>query len=95
MKAKEYEAHVTVDFRGQPSHLKAFIKSRDWHHSAIDSDPLLGEGVKHYATTHYPIRTSREKVEEACLEMAAQLKRAGYKVLRAKVELVLFDRRFS
>lgn len=88
-----YECHVTI--KGDPKVEKDRVESIGWAFSAIDGDPLLGEGVKCYATKHFNKKFSQEFVAEWVAQASNALIMLGSHVLREKVELVLVDRRFN
>lgn len=89
-----YECHITVE--GQNNQrmiaMKDILEGTEWSFSRIDGDPVLGPGVKSYATAHY----DAEKVDKwTCIRqmelMAYALERVGYKVVRQKVEAIICD----
>lgn len=86
-----YELHITMV--GEPDHLRPLVEGVKWKFSAIDGDPVLGDGVKCYATTFFNIKKSELDVIGTLIETSALLSRAGAKVIRKKVEKVLFDDR--
>lgn len=75
--------------------LKEAVEELRWKFSKIDGDPNLGEGVKCYATKQFNIRRTKDGVIKAVDMVAAQLHNNLYvsKVLRSKVELVIYDNR--
>ncbi len=80
-----YECHVTfMTSEGDP-------RITGWKFSAIDGDPVLGAGVKSYLTRQFkdskPLADVIAEVEFA----AAQLRDSGLRVLRRKVEHVIYD----
>ena len=88
-----YEAHITM--LGKPATIKPLVESLGWKFSAIDGDPVLGPGLKCYATTFFnPKKLSKEKaineLDNAAITLAYQ---HGVKVTRRKIELVIFDDR--
>ncbi len=87
-----YEMHVTME--GKATDLKTLVQSMGWVFSAIDGDPVLGKGLRCYATLQISTRKfSQEAAEAAVLKCGADLRALGVNVTREKVELVLFDRR--
>lgn len=88
-----YECHVTLE--GNPATLRPCVEALRWKFSAIDGDPLLGAGIKCYATKHFNVRRGHAVVLHALLSAAATLEELGCTVTRRKVELVLYDDRSS
>ena len=93
-----YECHVTVqpankNTMGDKRQIKALVEQANWTFSSIDGDPDFGVGVKCYATFHYHKTTERELIIEKMEALAANLKDNGHKVLRTKIELVVYDNR--
>jgi hypothetical protein len=88
-----FECHVTM--LGDPKVIRPEVEQRKWKFSVIDGDPVLGEGVKCYATRLFNKRLGQEVVQKQLLEIADELSNIGFNVLRRKVELVIFDDRSS
>jgi len=86
-----YEAHVTM--LGSPAGIEPLVTALGWKFSAIDGDPNLGTGVKCYATRQFNKRFGEMLAIDNLLMAAGRLEAAGVKVLRRKVELVVFDDR--
>jgi hypothetical protein len=87
-----YECHVTLT--GMASvWAEKWIKDAGWTYSRIDGDPDLGAGVKQYATKHFNVRKSQEKIIDEMRRLALSLTLRGCEVLREKIELVIYDRR--
>jgi len=88
-----YECHVTIESVNQyMTELK--VVATGWTFSAIDGDPVLGKGVKCYATKHF--NSSKNKLEDviAMVDFAAEVINDNVsKVTRRKVELVVYDTR--
>lgn len=88
-----YECHVTIESANRyMTEMK--VLSVGWTFSAIDGDPILGEGVKCYATKHF--NSTKNNVEEVIAFVdfaAASIHDSVSKVVRRKVELVLYDNR--
>ena len=90
-KRKEYyECHITME--GDAKKIEPIVEKTGWKFSKIDGDPILGAGVKCYATAHFNTRYCREFVQQQ-VDLVAQIFREqkGIKLLRRKVELVLYD----
>lgn len=87
-----YECHVTFTsdqkYLEQAKGLAALI---GWKFSKIDGDPVLGEGVKCYLTTHYNARKSVDRIKRMLNAAHNDLENHGFKVLRKKIELVIHD----
>jgi hypothetical protein len=82
-----YECHVTFN-KEREEDLKDLAKEFHWKYSAIDGDPVLGNKVFAYLTTHdkdYDTIYRRMKtVEElACLQ--------GTLPVRSKIEHIVYD----
>lgn len=85
-----YECHVTMI--GDPIIIEDAVKTEKWKFSKIDGDPVLGAGIKCYATRQFPGTKNVNWVIDVLKETARHLK--DYKsvtVLREKVELVVYD----
>lgn len=82
-----FEIHITLgnDFRPDSAILKHF---NTWKYSCIDGDPLLGKGKKHYLTTH---RKTRPNAVAAITTMVDILEEYSYKILRVKIEAIVYD----
>lgn len=88
-----YECHVTM--LGNPDTIRPLVEAAKWKFSAIDGDPVLGDGIKCYATRMFNNRMSKDTVIEKLGTVSGYLLAHGCKVLRNKVELVIFDDRSS
>lgn len=88
-----YECHITIESANQHmSEMK--VMSVGWTFSAIDGDPVLGKGVKCYATKHFnSTKNSLEEVIAFVDFAAAAINDSVSKVIRRKVELVVYDTR--
>lgn len=90
-----YEAHITL--LGSPERIKPAVDLIKWKFSVIDGDPVLGKGVKCYATKHFNAKMDKEEVLMD-LRMAADALEYALpedEVIRRKIELVIFDDRSS
>ena len=85
-----YECHVTME--GEAATVRPQVELIGWKFSAIDGDPILGRGVKCYATKHFNARMPENEVVAVLGYAATLLREQGLKVIREKVELVLHDR---
>lgn len=87
----DYEIHITLR---PPSDKYAELQYRaraqefGWKFSKIDGDPVLGDAVWHYLTTH---RHSKADALTALKHMAAHF--PGL-VVREKIELIVYDTRY-
>lgn len=88
-----YECHVTM--LGMPNNIKPHVEKLKWKFSAIDGDPTLGDGVKCYATRHYNVKHSEKYVLKELFKIANELSKQNIKVLRRKIERVVFDDRID
>lgn len=86
-----YECHLTI--LGEPAEVRPYVEALRWTFSAIHNDIILGEGLKCYATRHFNARLSEAEVQSLLHVAGNQLKLAGLKVIRRKVEKVLYDDR--
>ena len=92
-----YECHITM--MGNPQVIKPHVDTLKWKFSTIDGDPDLGAGVKCYATRHFNKRYSEEyvatrlKIASSILEVYGFIN--DFKVLRRKIELVIYDGRID
>lgn len=84
-----YEAHVTL--AGDRETVRQAVEKAYWSFSAIDGDPVLGEGVKLYATRHFPAKTRLTTVITFVEVLTKQMQEQGFTVLREKVEFVMYD----
>lgn len=87
-----YEVHVTVKVPEiQVDELRGLVESvPEWTFSRITGDPLLGESVFCYATTHTH-DLARAVIKATA--MSGLLSIASFVVLRRKVEAILLDER--
>jgi hypothetical protein len=90
-----FECHITIacnqtDMDRLRTHV---LRHAPWHFSAIDGDPELGQRVFCYATNHYQ---NQEEAIAGVLKFATMLKeRWRFRVVRRKVEQIVFDERFT
>lgn len=90
-----FEAHITIASTGPMERLslKEKVESLGWKFSAIDGDPVLGPGVKCYATTFFNVKIGTNAAINTLLATAERLEALGVIVTRRKIEEVLFDDR--
>ena len=89
---KYYECHITMLLKPNTKIEKQH--RGQWKFSQIDGDPVLGDGVKSYLTTFYPEHMTLEEIVDE-MNYKAESIRGIYdaKILRTKVELVVYDER--
>jgi hypothetical protein len=90
---KYYECHVTM--LGDPKEIRPLVEQTKWKFSAIDGDPVLGDGIKCYATMFYNNKMHEIDVLKRLEGTADYLEIMGVKVIRRKVELVIYDDKSS
>ena len=93
MTKQYYECHVTME--GDPAAIRPIVEATGWKFSAIYDDIILGEGLKCYATMHYNVRKKERTVLGLLHGVADTLEGSGIKVLRRKVERVIYDNRID
>lgn len=86
-----FECHVTM--LGNPDTIRPEVENRKWKFSVIDGDPVLGDGLKCYATKLFNRRNGQEAVQAELFSIAKDLTNLGFNVLRRKIELVIYDDR--
>lgn len=84
-----YECHITIK---KPSKdiikLEVLAKTHKWKTSYIDGDPLLGKKIYFYFTCHHE---GYGKIFSKMNHLSGILEADGIKVLRKKIELIVFD----
>lgn len=89
-----FECHITCE--GDKVEIAKAVAEIGWIFSAIDNDIVLGAGVKSYATKHVNAeKYSQQSVTDSLMFAKDALILRGVKVIRAKVELVVFDERYK
>ena len=73
--------------------IKALVERVNWTFSSIEVDPDFEKGVKCYATFQFHKTTPKERIIEKMEGVADFLKSNGHKILRTKIELVVYDNR--
>lgn len=91
---KDFEIHVTCPLPSKKDRavLIKVAKICGWHTSSIKGDPLLGTGSKFYLTAH------RKTYSDAALVMKLmmqELKLQNIKILRSKIEGIMWDKRYD
>lgn len=88
-----YEAHITM--LGDKDKIRPIVEKVGWKFSCIDGDPVLGEGIKCYATTFFNTRIGKDNAL-ANLDIAANLiEEHNIEITRRKIELVIYDTKSS
>ena len=87
-----FECHITIADSLSHTHvnIKQSVLDAKWKFSCIDGDPLLGKQILYYATRWFEHR------ENAIIETNRQKDlfiQHGLRVVRAKVEEVIYDAR--
>lgn len=85
-----HECHVTMESK-DIALVETHVKDIGWKFSCIDGDPILGDGIKCYATKHFPSKCDVNDVVNNVKAASEQLSMYGHKVIRDKVELVVYD----
>lgn len=84
-----YEAHITFNGAEDQNVL-------GWTYSEIAGDITYGQGKKKYLTKHFSkARWSIEAIREDMEMVSDYLQRFGCEILRNKIELVVYDKRFQ
>lgn len=91
-----YETHITIEaLPFDKSRIKRLVELIGWKFSAIEGDIVLGDGVKYYATMHFNARLPENDVVKMLTDAADYLTAKMVKVVRRKVEKVIYDDRSS
>lgn len=89
-----YECHITME--GDKELCKIAVHDIGWKFSCIDGDPVLGSGIKCYATKHFntkiPEKTVLEILNNAATEIILTTDHK-VEITRQKIEKVIFDDR--
>lgn len=86
-----YECHITMTGHGG---LSQIVEQTGWKFSIIDGDIDLGDGVKCYATRQYNKRKPLAEILKEMNETAETIQKSTKgKILRKKIELIIYDER--
>lgn len=86
-----FEVHITCRL-SQATAAAAIAKELHWKTSEIARDPLLGNDTYFYLTTHgKDLSDTMGRMVRATVE----LKTAGVEVIREKIEVIIYDVRYS
>lgn len=77
--------------KGDPSFIEEKVKSSGWIFSKIDGDPVLGRGIKCYATYICSAEYPQKMIVDWITATHSHFVMLGCNVIRSKVELVVFD----
>lgn len=89
-----YECHITLGLH--PKSARVLIEAlNNWKYSSIEGDPDLGSGPREYATRRASSNVALADVVAHMDKIALILNDEGYNVLRSKVELVMYDKRWK
>jgi hypothetical protein len=90
----KFESHITIDVTGQTGNWSKTLKlvaaycRGCWSTSSITDDPELGPGNKFYFTSY---NTDYIVALTNLDSTVAYLQRIGFKPVRKKIELIMFD----
>lgn len=88
--SKDFECHITI--MGLPRLVQKAVEEVGWSFSHIDGDPVLGASSFCYATNHYDeLMEAKVALDSATVQLIGR----NLKVLRIKIEHVVFDKRFN
>lgn len=90
---KYYECHITMI--GLPEKIRPVVEITGWKFSAIDGDPVMGDGIKCYATKMFHASKPELEVLAELLNWSEFLQIQGCNVVRKKIEMVIYDDRSS
>lgn len=88
-----YELHITMV--GDKDLIQKAVEEIGWKFSCIDGDPVLGDGVKCYATKLLAGKHTLDYVETDLKGAYTWLLLQGFNAIRYKIELVLIDSKQS
>lgn len=84
----DFECHVTVQAPAGMPTLEAIALRHGWKTSVIDGDPVLGKGPRFYFTKH---ANDFKTLEHYMMQLSHDLELTGVKLLRRKIEAIIFD----
>lgn len=99
-----WESHITIEARNnnifaynELEIIQDEAKKYGWKVSNIHGDPQLGDGDRYYLTRNYPVRNDLKELVIKELDNLALLLQDAFdlNVVRSKVELVVYDRKFK
>lgn len=95
--SRYYECHITIEQLPNQSreHVRQAVERTGWKFSAIDGDPVLGNKVLCYATRHFANQMAPGDVSQRMNIVAEDLSTNQLKVVRQKVELVVYDTKWK
>jgi hypothetical protein len=85
-----YELHITME-RTERGSSQVAVEKRGWKFSCIAGDPDLGLGEREYATWHESSGHEFIDVRDFLNASANAFRELGFKVVRRKIELVMYD----
>jgi hypothetical protein len=86
----KYECHITT-FTSSAEVATEVAKELHWKTSEIARDPVLGNDTYFYLTSH---SDSYDRMWERMVEAVNLLELKGCKVVREKIEHIVYDRRY-
>jgi hypothetical protein len=88
--ALTFECHITVAYMAKDSRdrLEYLGAENNWKTSYIQNDPILGNKPFFYFTKH---DRDYDTLFKKMNDMADEIARDGYEVLRRKIEAIVFD----
>lgn len=84
-----FECHITVN-KENLERLIELGKVYNWKTSYITDDPILGPGKFFYFTRH---NADYIKLHNSMIDMSDRVTERGFKVIRQKIELIMYDSR--
>ncbi len=88
-----YELHITMEKVTDIPALRLLLSSHMWHHSCIHGDADMGDRRLHYGTRAVNGDCMLEEVKGILNGMASLLTTVGFRVVRRKIEMVVYDER--